>query len=44
LLFSVSRHPLQHTSSLVNLQPVLSHHTMAVEASNEVKSERIASH
>jgi lipopolysaccharide transport system ATP-binding protein len=43
LLFSIYRHPLQHTTSLVNLQPALSHHTIAIESLNELNSKKIAS-
>jgi len=42
LLFSITRHPLQQTSSLVNLQPVISHHTLAVDSLSGLKSKKIA--
>jgi ABC-type polysaccharide/polyol phosphate transport system ATPase subunit len=43
LLFSINRHPLQQTSSVVNLQPVISHHTIVSEDVSELAGEKIAS-
>lgn len=42
LLFSITRHPLQHTTSMVNLQPMVSHRTLPTDAAAEETSEKIA--
>ena len=39
LLFSVPTHPLLHTYSLINLQPVLSHQTLAAKAADDLHSD-----
>jgi lipopolysaccharide transport system ATP-binding protein len=36
LMFSVPRHPLLHSYSLINLQPALSHQTLAAKAADEL--------
>jgi lipopolysaccharide transport system ATP-binding protein len=39
LLFSVPSHPLLHTYSLINLQPTLSHQTLAAKGTDELTSD-----
>jgi lipopolysaccharide transport system ATP-binding protein len=42
LMFSVPRHPLLHTYSLINLQPSLSHQTLAAKAPDEIEPSKVA--
>jgi lipopolysaccharide transport system ATP-binding protein len=42
LLFSVPRHPLLHTYSIINLQPALSHLTLAAKAPVEMENNKVA--
>jgi lipopolysaccharide transport system ATP-binding protein len=42
LMFSVPRHPLLHTYSLINLQPSLSHQTLAAKAPDEIEPGKVA--
>jgi lipopolysaccharide transport system ATP-binding protein len=42
LMFSVPRHPLLHTYSLINLQPALSHQTIDAKAPDEMASGKVA--
>jgi lipopolysaccharide transport system ATP-binding protein len=41
LMFSVPRHPILHSYSLINLQPALSHQTLAAKAPDEMASDQV---
>ncbi len=42
LMFSIPRHPLLHSYSLINLQPALSHQTLAPQAADETAEGGLA--
>jgi lipopolysaccharide transport system ATP-binding protein len=42
LMFSVPRHPLLHSYSLINLQPALSHQTLAAKAADDLEGGEVA--